>query len=65
VPVGWFETDDEECKDAVSWAVYTRDPGFWMVPEVAEALSPWRDRSKRTLLWTDQSNNLLSVIAAQ
>ena len=31
-------------------------------PAVQAALSPWRDRAGTTLLWTDQSSNLMSII---
>lgn len=62
--VNWVETsaDVEGCDDPISWALYTRDKGFWQVPEVKAALSPWRDRSDRTLLWTDRDSNLMSII---
>lgn len=62
--VNWVETsaDAEGCDDPISWALYTRDKGFWQVPEVKAALSPWRDRSDRKLLWTDRDSNLMSII---
>ncbi len=61
--VHWFETaEGADCEDPVSWALYSRDAAFWTVPEVKAAISPWRDRSDRRLLWTDGSSNLLSVI---
>ncbi|MGX1786218.1 spermidine synthase [Bosea sp. NPDC055332] len=62
--VNWVETsaDVEGCDDPISWALYTRDKGFWQVPEVKAALSPWRDRSDSKLLWTDRDSNLMSII---
>lgn len=62
--VNWVETvaDVEGCDDPISWALYTRDKGFWQVPEVKAALSPWRDRSDAKLLWTDRDSNLMSII---
>lgn len=62
--VNWVETvaDAEGCDDPISWALYTRDKGFWQVPEVKAALSPWRDRSESKLLWTDRDSNLMSII---
>lgn len=61
--VNWVETPPQEgCDDAISWALYTRDAGFWTVPEVKAALSPWRDRSDSRLLWTDRSSNLMSIL---
>lgn len=62
--VNWVETvaDVDGCDDPISWALYTRDKGFWQVPEVKAALSPWRDRSESKLLWTDRDSNLMSII---
>jgi hypothetical protein len=61
--VHWFETQEtDQCEGSISWALYTSDTAFWKVPEVAAAISPWRDGSDRRLLWTDGSSNLLSVI---
>lgn len=60
--VNWFETNGAECDDVVSWALYTKDQDFWRVPEVAKAMSPWRDNSDKKLIWTDANSNLFSVI---
>ncbi len=61
--VNWVETGSEDgCEDPISWALYTRDKGFWQVPEVRAAISPWRDRSQSRLLWTDRNSNLMSIV---
>ena len=64
LPVAWFDTPAhvEDCDDGVSWALYTRDKGFFDVPQVARARSPWPDASTTTVLWTDNYSNLLDVI---
>ncbi len=63
--VGWFETpkDGPDCDEAVSWALYTKDPAFFKEPGVAEGLSPWRDGRDTRLLWTDADANLMSIVA--
>jgi hypothetical protein len=63
--VGWFETpqDGPDCDDAVSWALYTRDPDFLTSPGVADGISPWRDKSDSKLLWTDANANLMSIVS--
>ena len=65
LPVAWFDTPDhvDDCDDGVSWALYTRDKGFFDVPEVARARSPWPDNAATTILWTDNYSNLLDVIS--
>ncbi|MBN9435808.1 fused MFS/spermidine synthase [Bosea sp. (in: a-proteobacteria)] len=61
--VSWVETASENgCEDPISWALYTRDKGFWEVPEVKAAMSPWRDGSQSRLLWTDRNSNLMSIV---
>jgi hypothetical protein len=62
--VAWFETrqDDEACQAPISWAVYTRDPDFFGAPIVRKAVSPWRDKGKSELVWTDQDSNLMSIV---
>ncbi len=62
--VRWFETptEGEDCDGAVSWALYTRDAGFFAAPGVAPGVSPWRDRRDTRLVWTDANANLFSVI---
>jgi hypothetical protein len=61
--VRWVETAVEgDCDDPISWALYTRDKGFWEVPEIKASLSPWRDGSSAQLLWTDRNSNLMSIL---
>jgi hypothetical protein len=64
LPVGWFDTPDmvEECEGGISWALYTRDEGFWKIKRVAKNRSDWADHSNRTIVWTDKNTNLLSVM---
>jgi hypothetical protein len=59
----WFETPKgPDCEAPISWALYTRDPGFFNVPELARAASPWRDGGKTEIVWTDRSSNLMSIL---
>ena len=59
----WFETKlTEDCDEPVSWAVHTRDAGFFEAPAVKAAASGWRDGKDTALLWTDKSANLMSII---
>lgn len=59
----WFETArGPECPAPISWALYTRDAEFFMIPEVARAVSPWRDDGRSELVWTDRSSNLMSIL---
>ncbi len=61
--VNWVETpESEDCDDPVSWALYTRDSGFWSAPPVKAAISPWRDGATSRLVWTDRDSNLMSII---
>jgi hypothetical protein len=62
--VGWFDTPDmvDGCDGGISWALYTRDQGFWKIKRVAKNRSDWPDHSTRTIVWTDKNTNLLSVI---
>jgi hypothetical protein len=62
--VGWFETQhrSDDCDDPISWALYSYDKGFFAAPPVKAALSPWRDDGTSKLVWTDRSNNLMSII---
>ncbi len=64
MPAGWFNTLRmvSDCADGVSWAVYTRDEGFWKIKRVANNRSPWPDRAEHSVLWTDKSSNLLKVL---
>ncbi len=63
VDVRWIETPEETgCEDPVSWAIYSNDRALWDIPEVKAAISPWRDNSDSTLVWTDASSNLMSII---
>lgn len=59
----WFETPKgPDCEAPISWALYTRDPAFFNVPELARAASPWRDGGKTEIVWTDRSSNLMSIL---
>lgn len=61
--VRWFETTEtEDCQQPISWALYTRDKGFFAVPEVAEDISEWRDDGRSELVWTDKDSNLMSIL---
>jgi hypothetical protein len=61
--VNWVETASEDgCEDPISWALYTRDKGFWEVPSVKSSISRWRDGSQSQLLWTDRNSNLMSIV---
>jgi SAM-dependent methyltransferase len=64
LPAAWFDTPSmvQECEGGVSWAIYTRDEGFWNVKRVAMNRSAWPDRGSHTVMWTDQYSNLFSVI---
>jgi SAM-dependent methyltransferase len=64
IPVAWFDTPNmvDDCVDGVSWAVYTRDEGFWNIKRVAKNRAPWPDRADTTVMWTDQYSNIFSVI---
>lgn len=59
----WFETPKgPDCDAPISWALYTRDPAFFNLPEVARAASPWRDGAQSKIVWTDRSSNLMSIL---
>jgi len=59
----WFETRrGVDCPAPISWALYTRDKDFFMIPDVAQAISPWRDDGRSELVWTDKSSNLMSIL---
>jgi hypothetical protein len=64
VPAGWFNTLKmaRDCADGVSWAVYTRDQGFWDIKRVARNRSPWPDGLDTKVVWTDRSSNLFRVL---
>ena len=64
VPAGWFNTLKmaSDCSDGVSWAVYTRDQGFWNIKRVARNRSPWPDGLETKVVWTDKSSNLFRVL---
>jgi hypothetical protein len=67
LPAAWFDTPSmvEDCIGGVSWAIYTRDEGFWNVKRVAMSRAPWPDRGSRTVMWTDQYSNIFSLINTQ
>lgn len=61
--VRWFETPKgADCEAPISWALYTRDATFFDLPDVARAASPWRDRGRSEIVWTDRSSNLMSIL---
>lgn len=63
IDVRWFETREYAgCDGAISWALYTRDKSFFEVPAVKRAISPWRDRGRSELVWTDRDSNLMSIV---
>jgi hypothetical protein len=61
--VRWFETpDSDECEQPISWALYSRDKGFFEAPEVKREISEWRDKGRAEIVWTDKSSNLMSIL---
>ena len=59
----WFETPKgPDCEAPISWALYTRDPAFFNLTEVARAVTPWRDNGQSEIVWTDRSSNLMSIL---
>ncbi len=64
LPAASFDSPSmlEECEFGISWVLYTRDDGFWKVKRVLKNRSDWPDHGENTLLWTDKSTNLLSVL---
>lgn len=61
--VNWFETPEtDECEQPISWALYSRDKGFFAAPDVAAQISKWRDDGKSELVWTDKDSNLMSIL---
>ncbi|HXY58477.1 MAG TPA: hypothetical protein VEH76_07840 [Methylocystis sp.] len=64
LPAGWFDSPSmlQECDFGISWVLYTRDEGFWKVKRVMKNRSDWPDHGENTILWTDKSTNLLSVL---
>jgi hypothetical protein len=61
--VNWFETPEtEDCEQPISWALYSRDKGFFTAPDVAAQISKWRDDGKSELVWTDKDSNLMSIL---
>jgi len=61
--VRWFETPEaDNCEGPISWALYTRDRIFFEAGPVKAAISPWRDRSRSELVWSDSDHNLMSII---
>jgi len=46
----------------VAWALYTRDKTLFAAPAVAAARSAWQDEAGTELLWTDKTNNLMSIL---
>jgi len=62
--VRWLETpaETDDCRYAISWALYSRDKAFFETREVRRSISRWRDRGKSELVWTDEDSNLMSII---
>lgn len=62
--VRWVETpsDTDDCAFPVSWALYTKDKTFFDQRPVRNMVSPWRDKGKSELVWTDLDSNLMSII---
>lgn len=61
--VQWFETKIRPgCEEAISWAMYTKDKAIFDVPQVRQAISQWRDHSGTSIIWTDKSSNLMSIL---
>jgi hypothetical protein len=61
--VRWFETpESEECEQPISWALYSRDKGFFETPDVKREISEWRDKGRAEIVWTDKSSNLMSIL---
>lgn len=59
----WFETPKgPDCEAPISWALYTRDPAFFTLPEVVRAVTAWRDNGQAEIVWTDRSSNLMSIL---
>ncbi len=60
----WFETTLlPDCKqEAVSWAIYARSGAFFEDADVRRRISPWWDKKDTTLVWTDQTSNLFSIL---
>ena len=61
--VQWFETKMRPgCEDVISWALYTKDKALFDAPQVRAAISPWRDKGRAAIVWTDKSSNLMSIL---
>ncbi len=61
--VRWFETRLRPgCEEPISWALYTKDNALFDVPKVKTAISPWRDKGRDDIVWTDKSSNLMSIL---
>jgi hypothetical protein len=59
--VKWFSSPDD-CESNVGFAVFTRDGKFFLQENVRRRISQWPDNSSRTVLWTDQSSSLMSLM---
>ena len=61
--VRWFEAPEgKRCERALSWALYSRDKGFFRERAVRRAIAKWPDGGSLELVWTDKDSNLLSII---
>ena len=59
--VKWFSSPDD-CESDVGFAVFTRDEKFLLQENVKKRISQWPDNGSRTVLWTDQSSSLMSLM---
>jgi hypothetical protein len=59
--VRWFSSPND-CESDVGFAVFTRDGKFFLQENVGKRISQWPDNSSRTVLWTDQSSSLMSLM---
>ena len=63
VDVRWFETREVRgCDSPISWALYSKDKAFFALPAVRRAISEWRDNGRSEIVWTDNDNNLISIL---
>jgi spermidine synthase len=59
--VKWFSSP-VDCESDVGFAVFTRDEKFLLQENVKKRISQWPDNDSRTVLWTDQSSSLMSLM---
>ncbi len=56
------EQDDSRGIAATTWILLTANPAFLAQSEIRASVTPWDDSSPRTLIWTDDYSNLLSML---